>query len=660
MRYNLTRTNSDAVDVVIPGELAVQCLREMPFDKERAVAFVKEYRKYLQYQSTIEILPNPPANYPMPPTDLLGGLDDIQKKAKTGLYNNQFDFDTAISDLLKSAYDGHLGASLCSQQYFVFENDTPLVSVSSNGTALPQVYTYSDALQLHSQSSVSPIASINGADVTDYLLSLGTGSQDWDALYNAQFKSLALSLNVHGRSNSLQGRFTNGTWSGAYHMLRFANGSNSVVETTTTVKNFPFENGTSFWENVCLPKNTSNATPKILTSTPNLGAPAGYPKPTIREGANRIMGFLPDSKGLEDVAVLAVPTFAESLEKVPILNGAADFAKIARDFIHNATSAGKKKMIIDLCGNGGGSVYSGMNLFRLFFPNKDIYSAGRWRAHESADLAGQVVSFFPSGPIWLNWKSQVKPDQETDFKSWKELFGPHTTLGVPSSSLVSNNLSLGSSSTEPISGYGPIKLDPTRSAFKAEDIILLTDGYCASTCTIFSELMKAEGVRTIAFGGRPHNAPMQGMGGVKGSQTLPLTTMSKLMEQAASLIRAFSNSSEPIVASKDMDHFDDIFPKPLEKFPLNLTEGAVNLMNAFGPTNDSLPRQFIYEAAECRRFFTLDNIRAPETLWASAADAMFHGGECVLGSMNGTGSLWPKKPSIFEKLLGSGLLDKDH
>lgn len=153
--------------------------------------------------------------------------------------------------------------------------------------------------------------------------------------------------------------------------------------------------------------------------------------------------------------------------------------------------------------------------------------------------------------------------------------------------------------------------------------------------------MKAQGVRTIAFGGRPNYGPMQGMGGVKGSQVFRLKDISNIAEIATLAIQETSNSSEPIVAPEDMDHFKDIFPIPLSDFPLTLTTGQVNLLNAFKPNNHSLPRQFIYEAAECRRYFTLDNIITPETLWASAADAMFYGGDCVPGSTNGTGSLWP-------------------
>ncbi|CAG8028294.1 unnamed protein product [Penicillium salamii] len=441
--------------------------------------------------------------------------------------------------------------------------------------------------------------------------------------------SLAQGLSANGNSNGFEGSFTVGAGKSAYHTVGFANGSTLVVETTVTISRFPFENGTSLWESLCLPQETSGETSEDEsneTPSPNLPAPDGYPEPVIRENANRILGVLPDSKGLEDTAVLAVPTFDDAVNDVAVTNGTAVFARIARDFIYNATSAGRTKMIIDLSGNGGGVITAGLNLFRLFFPNEDIYTAARWRAHESVDLAGRAAELVlqPNDTIFLNRKSKVKPDQKTGFESWKDLFGPYDILGVPSSSLVADNFTMTSTSESPISGYGDIDLDPAEPAFKAENIILAS-------------------VRTIAFGGRPNHGPMQGMGGVKGSQVFLLSDISKVAEIATLAIQENSNSSEPIVAPDDMDHFKDIFPIPLSDFPITLTTGQVNLLNAFKPNNHSLPRQFIYEAAECRRYFTLDNIIAPETLWASAADAMFYGGDCVPGSTNGTGSLWPSE-----------------
>jgi len=75
---------------------------------------------------------------------------------------------------------------------------------------------------------------------------------------------------------------------------------------------------------------------------------------------------------------------------------------------------------------------------------------------------------------------------------------------------------------EYITGYG-LRKNFTQP-FAASDIIMLYDGYCASTCTIFSEFMRTQaGVKSIAYGGRPNpnnssSTPIiQGVGGVKGT-----------------------------------------------------------------------------------------------------------------------------------------------
>ncbi len=50
--------------------------------------------------------------------------------------------------------------------------------------------------------------------------------------------------------------------------------------------------------------------------------------------------------------------------------------------------------------------------------------------------------------------------------------------------------------------------------------MLLYDGICASTCTLASEFLRLHaGVKSIALGGRPHEGSIQGVGGVKGSQS---------------------------------------------------------------------------------------------------------------------------------------------
>lgn len=95
----------------------------------------------MQFESDIEILKNPPSSYQMPPTDLLGGLDKIERKAAAGEYKSQYDFDAELKALSISAYQSHFRLTLCSLSLFIFRNSVPLVSISSNGTSLPEVYT---------------------------------------------------------------------------------------------------------------------------------------------------------------------------------------------------------------------------------------------------------------------------------------------------------------------------------------------------------------------------------------------------------------------------------------------------------------------------------------------------------------------------------------
>lgn len=79
----------------------------------------------------------------MPATDLLRGIDSITKKARNDGYTSQFEMDLEVSNLIRSAYDGHLAFQLCSQAIFNYEIDMPLVSISTDGLELPEVYTLS-------------------------------------------------------------------------------------------------------------------------------------------------------------------------------------------------------------------------------------------------------------------------------------------------------------------------------------------------------------------------------------------------------------------------------------------------------------------------------------------------------------------------------------
>ncbi|KAJ5542659.1 Interphotoreceptor retinol-binding [Penicillium sp. DV-2018c] len=627
--------NKDHIRAIVPHDVAHRCLLSMPFESERAVDFLLQARKILEFQSTIDLLKNPPSGYTMPPTDILGGLDTILDNVKSNRYTSQFEMDSDISHLIRTAHDGHLVFQLCSQSIFTYQIDMPLVSISTDGLALPQLYTLDDAkLQRNGSKAVSPLVSINGTDAATYLelYAAGQNLQDRDAQYNRLFPSPARSVtntptNINGIWASI------GDWTdGAQLFLKFSNGTEKTIEKTATPseKFFSYKDGTELYKIACLPRDLSTASSSPSGAEKASSEIAGLPSTTWRNSANSIAGYYSKAPGLEDTAIIFLPTFSSS---------ASEVAQLAVDFLQNATEAGKKNVLIDLSSNPGGYLSIGIDLSRIFFPRVVPYTATRYRAHDAAKYLTKAYSRDNSSETSnvFAYRQMVRPDQKTGFDSWDDLYGPHDVLGSSASSLLANfNYTSTSSKGLPISGYGPVPLNPSSSYFSAENIALITDGDCVSTCAFFVKLMKRQGVRTITFGGRPRKEPMQGVGGVKGGQSLGINYINGYIAQANGIIRDSVDSGSPLLTDAEWKAFNESSPSSTASLQWS---GNLNLRNEYDPEDGQTPLQFVYEAAECRLFYTLENYVERETVWQAAAKTMFGDGKCVEGSMKGEGSL---------------------
>nr|ABA70581.1 hypothetical protein [Penicillium chrysogenum] len=530
----------------------------MPFDPKRGAAFVDDVKKYMQWQSNADVLSNPPTSYLSPPVDIWGGLDYLQQQAADNKFGNQFEFDTALSDLFISAKDGHLSLIPCSYMPFAFVGHESLVSVSSDGLQLPQIYTFGDAEVLKSNpNAVSPIVTINGKEVVSQLQGVSESQlfQDPDARYNNVF----LSRSRYTNSDLMAGAFSigpNGMWPGStVYNIAYANGTTSKSEVNAIVRKdeFQFVDGEALYESYCLPASdtTTTSSPSTATPTPSKSAPAsstpasqtpsstakpaptGYPKAAIRDDNNLISGYLLSEPGLEDTAVLSVPTFSVS----------------------------------------------------------------------------------------------ETPSQNYTFKSLEEFYGPHNVLGAKMTTANSLNLDLISNEEKPIHGFGDVKPEWTTPPFAPEDILIITDGACSSSCPIFTEMMKYEGVKTISFGGRPQYGPMQAMGGTRGAQVMPAETLmtitTAVLEMAA---------EEELLSESELQQLEAL--SPAEESPLQYGSLQVNFRDGYSKLDkDSvMPLQFVYEPAHCRLFYTLENVLQPATAWSAAVKAMWGSGHCVAGS----------------------------
>lgn len=447
---------------IIPAKLAYDCIVSVPLNVQAAKALVRALPAYIQWQSTLDALKNPPAEYVekvQPPTDIMGGLKLIEEDLDASKYENEYDFGWSLYTLIVSAHDGHFAYIPDSVgSVFTWGRDVPLVSVSEDGKKLPSVFAFHDVLGSQFKNisyTPSAITEINGQDVFEYLENFSQyGSlQDRDALYNNMFYELAhVSL---GSSGSGTGMFTGGgrarfAYPGDTTTFTFANGTSLTIENFARVMTSfrDIYSGEDLRDQVFYFGPTS--TPSVMTTKLEVekpvvqvaadeAAPAaaprtppGYPQPVIAGAGNVINAFYIDAPGYEDVAVLQVPNFVASLAYE------VSFQKVTQEFIPTALAAGKTKMIIDVQANGGGTILQGYDMFKQFFPNIEPNATNRFRAIEDIDLIGQAFSSWASQfprvettnstilraqSSYFDYHTDMKVDG-TNFESWDEKFGP--------------------------------------------------------------------------------------------------------------------------------------------------------------------------------------------------------------------------------------------
>ncbi|KAE8354716.1 hypothetical protein BDV28DRAFT_155975 [Aspergillus coremiiformis] len=647
---------------VVDGELALACLKSVPLGKSQALQLMESILPYVEWQSDTSYLKNPPPGYLEPAVDIWGELNQVIDNLKSDVYAGEYEFQADLFRVFNLAHDGHFRffPDLLSGP-LTFHRNVGLVSVSLDGKEKPQVYVHSQTGMLTATADIvakvesgldpSPVKSINGEDAVKYLekwAELGS-LNDPDALYNSLFFSKPFAAGTPGFDGYFSGSARYGyIYPGAETTIGFVNGTRRVYRTTAQIqRNFTgVTDGQSMYEKFCTGPTSTTTTTTTTSAAPQSTTPAaikatpapGYPDPEVISSDNVVSGYFLNSDRNSEVAVLSMLSFEPDTP--------AEFQAVLETFLRQAKAAGKTKLIVDLSANGGGYILQGYDTFRQLFPNivQDGYT--RFRHTEAfTTFANQFAAVLPkvfnpdtatSDEIQMyespmNYRYDLNLTNQP-FTSIEEKLGPHEYNGDEFTSIIRWNLEDPLTTTNDtfgvgmeISGYGSRR--NFTQPFAAEDIIMLYDGYCASTCTLFSEFMRLQaGVKSVAIGGRPSTDPMQGIGGIKGSNNFDFDYLYSLAQLA---INASTPDQEPPVNLTALTQLTNL---PIRRS----LDNSINVRDNILRDNlaEGLPSQFVYEKADCRLFYEPEMVVDVTAMWEAAADAAWGSKECVNGHLN--------------------------
>jgi hypothetical protein len=644
----------------VQAELAYACLKSVPIDKTAANETITALKKQVEFQSTITYLKDPPKGWPNEKVDILAGLTDIGTKVSNGGYTNEYDFENDIAALLVKAHDGHLsfnGMAYAGAVRWRRSSQIALISASKDGTEIPRVWAIGDFNKTNASYDPSPVTRINDQDVGTFFASESNMNSyhDPDTRYNAMFF-------MQPAENF--GYFTSPRfYPGPTTSITYENGTSRNYTNLAVVLDRDswdyITDAESFYQTYVEPSTSSlrlkkrnpNALPIHLDnprdheiqnafSIEHGSVPLNYPRPYVAHSEVDVPlagYFINTAQG--QMGVLVVQTFNTEDE-----SGAREFQRVIQRYIAEAKSRGVAKHIIDVRANGGGKVLSGYDMYLQFFPSQKPQTQSRWRGHKASELFGKSISSFTSltssnAELFTSPFSNdafVTADL-TDIADWNAMYPPAKFHNDQFTTLLKYNLSDPIQTSDDTlavgivpTGYGN-RSNFTEDPFRAEDLIILSDGICASTCSIFLELMvQQSNVKTIAVGGRPQLGPMVPVGGTKGTLVLPYVYLQAL---STYIVSAFASGTSQ---AREWAAF---IPTP---FGIAVQDASVNFQDNIrkGLENDGIPTQFLNDTASCRIWYEPQMYLNVTKLWEKTSAVAFGGnngamdeGKCVQGSV---------------------------
>lgn len=668
--------------------MAFDCLNSVPVDTNGNRQLIDELKEVWQFQSELVWYKNPGSDWEYGSLDIIGELDSI--KNNLGSFKSEYAVQLAIQNITVRTGNFHFNYVPDILQVFQFARPFNVASVSSDGKALPKMYVHEDIAPLAAGNRrVSAIEQINGQDPYAFMKSTWFSQYiDSDGRMNNMFSK---GDTEHGGSFASQDKYDGNSTD-----IKWANGSTVSFRNLafSDFRFSSVKDGKSFFQAFCTGAISStpqsaltkgketdgdNAgvspnAPSDVTSwlKPHIISPHApgpvltiphvdyhtrnkrqtipselYPTAIAKDSGGTVAGYFLTGQGYADVAVLKIISFSNPNSSGETLYN-NEFQATVKNFLAQCERQKKTKLVIDLRENGGGATNLLLDAFMQLFPELDPFSGQRYRASEPWLKIGEAVNDIRSNSdmarkyriavgesientsiyrYWAWW--HFRKANGENFASWDEFNGP---LKLNSDELtVTMRYNYSSADRVSILPNGFNFVNGTRpSLFDPKNVVMFSDGLCGSSCASFAEELKnVAGVKAVAVGGRPEEKPMQAVTGSKGGEVMPLFVFP---EYAGLLLNISSPIGISTIKSNDAT-LTKIANVPRIAVRAGDSSTRVQSQDQIRKgDNTATPLQFIYDAADCKIFYTPETYSDPDLAWKQAWDAFSDDSKCVSGS----------------------------
>ncbi|CAE6473945.1 unnamed protein product [Rhizoctonia solani] len=601
---------------------AMACLKSFPYNATLAKNVLDVITKVTPF-FTFEAWQK---DTPTPFTESSSNLEVEFARIRATAYTTDYDFNRDIYNVINRLDDGHtMWRPFC--YWTAFQNivPAPLIALEKNGSQ--EIYIAPNAVEF---------LSLLGTNYTSYYDAKGFNWKKYAGAKVLTIDGLPAWTYVNGIAAGYSGRFidpnirvnsvftsylmSGGVWSqrpGDFGGPNFPDKDSltlSLIAVNSTkaetVKfeyraNYlgaPFKDGPSYWQANCVARNNTNgvdfrqsgdigrfkmsekkrrpmaeigAGPAQSIDLPRPNLPT---QPDITNGTGVIKAYvLPDKK----TGVLMVGSFG------------GDYVGFQND-VYGALSklkdANVQQLIVDTTGNLGGFVCLGQFLINALAGTKFGY-AGFESAVRAQPLARKIVAAFITQEIngMFYSPSRWASLNNTPLQDNYNYMEPPTNFTI--------NYTEDATSQRIYDICTPYNVDlPAEPFLPSSKIIIVGNGYCASTCAMFTGVAYEKlGIKIATFGGNPGAA--MNFNGMAGNQVMEWADLD-------SEVKTAGLKNDPLA-------------------PPDLLVNAnyrVNWRYAYSWENKSEPLAFRVERAHYRIPYTADTYMTPQNLWTYVAN----------------------------------------